>query len=183
MADAMDLAQLREQEDRERHISNARSRIAAPSRFLCEECDAPIPEARRIAIPGVAFCVTCQEVTELKSKHYRGYDLAVQFAYPWNAPRSAIASPYLTYDQQHRRGRMFAALLHARKVLSLQPECVRFDVYRTATVLEQNQGGQRANAFLISFCKRHCRVLNWSQKIRVRWHQQQCINRCFRRSS
>lgn len=39
MADAMDLAQQREQEDRERHISNARSRIAAPSRFLCEECD------------------------------------------------------------------------------------------------------------------------------------------------
>lgn len=55
MADAMDLAQLREQEDRERHISNARSRIASPSRFLCEECDEPIPEARRIAIPGVAF--------------------------------------------------------------------------------------------------------------------------------
>ncbi|ENN9125018.1 replication endonuclease [Salmonella enterica] len=76
------------------------------------------------------------------------------FAYPWNVPRSAIASPYLTYEQQHRRDRMFAALLHARKVLSLQPECVRFDVYRTAAVLEQNQGSQRANAFLISFCKK-----------------------------
>lgn len=49
---------------------------------------------------------------------------------------------------------MFAALLHARKVLSLQPECVRFDIYRTAAVLEQNQGSQRANAFLISFCKK-----------------------------
>ncbi len=49
---------------------------------------------------------------------------------------------------------MFAALLHARKVLSLQPECVRFDVYRTAAVLEQNQGSQRANVFLISFCKK-----------------------------
>ncbi|EPS5535090.1 replication endonuclease [Enterobacter hormaechei] len=80
--------------------------------------------------------------------------MAVQFAFPWNAPRSAIASPYLTYDQQHRRDRMFAALLHARKVLSLQPDCVRFDVYRTAAVLEQNQGSQRANAFLISFCKK-----------------------------
>ena len=78
----------------------------------------------------------------------------VAYAYPWNAPRSAIASPYLTYDQQYRRDRMFAALLHARKVLSLQPECVRFDIYRTATVLEQNQGSQRANAFLISFCKK-----------------------------
>ncbi|KYI42505.1 replication endonuclease [Salmonella enterica] len=78
----------------------------------------------------------------------------VAYAYPWNAPRLAIASPYLTYDQQYRRDRMFAALLHARKVLSLQPECVRFDVYRTATVLEQTQGSQRANAFLISFCKK-----------------------------
>lgn len=80
--------------------------------------------------------------------------MAVQFAFPWNAPRSAITSPYLTYDQQYRRDRMFAALLHARKVLSLQPECVRFDVYRTAAVLEQNQSSQRANAFLISFCKK-----------------------------
>lgn len=72
MVGAMDLAQQREQEDRERHISNARSRIAAPSRFICEECEAPIPEARRIAIPGVALCVTCQQIAELKSKHYMG---------------------------------------------------------------------------------------------------------------
>lgn len=72
MADAMDLAQQREQEDRERYINNARRRISIPSRFLCEQCDAPIPEARRIAIPGVAFCVTCQQIDELKLKHYRG---------------------------------------------------------------------------------------------------------------
>ncbi|WP_312948079.1 TraR/DksA family transcriptional regulator [Superficieibacter sp.] len=72
MADVMDIAQQREQEDRERHISHARSRIAAPSRFLCEECNAPIPEARRIAIQGVAFCVTCQQIEELRNKHYRG---------------------------------------------------------------------------------------------------------------
>ncbi|EOL9020180.1 TraR/DksA family transcriptional regulator [Cronobacter dublinensis] len=72
MADAMDLVQQRVEEERERHINKARSRQAAPSRFLCEVCDAPIPEARRAAIPGVTFCVTCQEVTELKSKHYRG---------------------------------------------------------------------------------------------------------------
>ena len=78
----------------------------------------------------------------------------IDYAFVWNFPKQAIASPYLTYDQQQRRDRMFAALLHARKVLSLQPECVRFDVYRTAAVLEQNQGSQRANAFLISFCKK-----------------------------
>ena len=27
----------------------------------CEECDAPIPAARRKAVPGVRLCVACQE--------------------------------------------------------------------------------------------------------------------------
>jgi len=49
---------------------------------------------------------------------------------------------------------MIAALLHARKALSLQPECIRYDVYRTAAALEQHHDSQRANAFLISFCKK-----------------------------
>ena len=30
----------------------------------CEECDAPIPEARRLAMPGVRFCVHCQQSLE-----------------------------------------------------------------------------------------------------------------------
>ncbi|OVW09255.1 replication protein [Klebsiella quasipneumoniae subsp. similipneumoniae] len=60
----------------------------------------------------------------------------------------------MTYSEQHRRDRMIAALLHARKALSLQPECVRYDVYRTAAALEQHHDSQRANAFLISFCKK-----------------------------
>ncbi|MFW0767243.1 TraR/DksA family transcriptional regulator [Trabulsiella odontotermitis] len=72
MADAMDLVQQREQEDRERHINNARSHSAAVSCFTCDECDAPIPEARRLAVPGVQRCVTCQEIAELKGKHYNG---------------------------------------------------------------------------------------------------------------
>ncbi|HDK7335333.1 TPA: TraR/DksA family transcriptional regulator [Cronobacter sakazakii] len=72
MADAMDLVQQRVEEERERHIHKARSRQAAPSRFLCESCSGPIPEARRAALPGVELCVTCQEITELKGKHYGG---------------------------------------------------------------------------------------------------------------
>lgn len=72
MADIMDGVQEREQDERERRIKNVRSRITAPSRFFCEVCDAPIPEARRAAIPGVASCVTCQQIADLKSKHYRG---------------------------------------------------------------------------------------------------------------
>ncbi|ENI2423240.1 replication endonuclease [Escherichia coli] len=80
--------------------------------------------------------------------------MGISYAYPWNAPRSAIASPYITYEQQYRRDRKFAALLHARKVLAHQPECVRREVNRTAHLLEQTQGCQRANTFLISFCKK-----------------------------
>ena len=71
MADAMDLIQQRELEERERLLSNARRRISAPSRFVCEDCDAPIPEARRMAIYGVALCVTCQQIAELKGKNYK----------------------------------------------------------------------------------------------------------------
>ncbi|HBT3146235.1 TPA: TraR/DksA family transcriptional regulator [Klebsiella aerogenes] len=72
MADTVDLAQQREQAERERLINNARSRVASPSRFLCEACETPIPEARRSALPGIELCVTCQQIAELKSKHYRG---------------------------------------------------------------------------------------------------------------
>ncbi|WP_324006274.1 TraR/DksA family transcriptional regulator [Aeromonas hydrophila] len=30
------------------------------SRHLCEECDDPIPEARRRHVPGVRLCVPCK---------------------------------------------------------------------------------------------------------------------------
>ncbi len=30
----------------------------------CEECEQPIPEARRIALPGVRLCVTCQSIRD-----------------------------------------------------------------------------------------------------------------------
>ena len=72
MADSMDLVQERVEEERQRHIHNARSVHVATSSFICESCGAPIPEARRIAVQGVATCVTCKEVLELKNQHYKG---------------------------------------------------------------------------------------------------------------
>lgn len=80
--------------------------------------------------------------------------MATSFAYPWNAPRSAIASPYLTHAQRQRRDRLFAALQQARIALSQQPDCVRVDVWRTVDALEQRRGSPQANAFLIRFCNR-----------------------------
>ncbi|KLJ02876.1 DksA/TraR family C4-type zinc finger protein [Luteimonas sp. FCS-9] len=42
-------------------IERARSQLrSGPGLTRCEECDAPIPEARRVAVPGVRLCVDCQ---------------------------------------------------------------------------------------------------------------------------
>jgi len=44
-------------------IERARSRLPqGPGTLRCEECDALIPEARRLALPGVRLCVPCQEL-------------------------------------------------------------------------------------------------------------------------
>lgn len=71
MVDDMDFAQQYELEAREHYILRARSRNNMPSRFICEVCEAPIPEARRTALPGVVLCVNCQMLVESKQKHYR----------------------------------------------------------------------------------------------------------------
>lgn len=43
-------------------IERARSQLRqGPGLMHCEECDTPIPEARRKAVPGVRMCVPCQE--------------------------------------------------------------------------------------------------------------------------
>lgn len=45
-------------------IARARMQVrrtdAMPAAELCEECNEPIPEARRQAISGVRLCVACQ---------------------------------------------------------------------------------------------------------------------------
>ena len=49
-------------------IANVRRELekqaAKPSAEECEECGDEIPEARRLAVPGVQFCVFCQEKHE-----------------------------------------------------------------------------------------------------------------------
>ncbi len=72
MSDSMDHVQERVQEELARHLHKATCRPVHASEFLCEDCDAAIPEKRRRAIHGVTRCVTCQEIAELKSRHYHG---------------------------------------------------------------------------------------------------------------
>ncbi|WP_445620628.1 TraR/DksA family transcriptional regulator [Kushneria sp. Sum13] len=71
MADSIDLAN----ENSQRHLEAAlasRARMATmPSLTHCEDCDEPIPEARRNAVPGVATCIECQSINEHKSKGIR----------------------------------------------------------------------------------------------------------------
>jgi phage/conjugal plasmid C-4 type zinc finger TraR family protein len=50
-------------------VELARSRLAGgKSATHCEECDEPIPEARRKAVPGVRYCVKCQSEFEKRRK-------------------------------------------------------------------------------------------------------------------
>jgi phage/conjugal plasmid C-4 type zinc finger TraR family protein len=56
-------------------IKRARSQLPrGPSLERCEECDAPIPEARRKAIPGVHLCVSCQEARDVQDGINSGYN-------------------------------------------------------------------------------------------------------------
>lgn len=46
----------------EDEVRRARARLqGGGSRSRCADCDQPIPEARRKAIPGVQLCVACQQ--------------------------------------------------------------------------------------------------------------------------
>ena len=46
-------------------VKRARSNIqSGESAKFCEECNSAIPEARRTAIPGVQFCISCQSSIE-----------------------------------------------------------------------------------------------------------------------
>jgi phage/conjugal plasmid C-4 type zinc finger TraR family protein len=40
----------------------------------CEECDKPIPEARRNAVPGVRVCIDCQAGHDAEEKAFSGYN-------------------------------------------------------------------------------------------------------------
>jgi len=40
----------------------------------CEECDAPIPRGRRMALPGVRLCVRCQEGRDVEAGEFSLYN-------------------------------------------------------------------------------------------------------------
>ena len=56
-------------------IARARSRLPqGESAHACDDCDAPIPEARRMALPGVRLCVACQSGLDAQQSAASGYN-------------------------------------------------------------------------------------------------------------
>jgi phage/conjugal plasmid C-4 type zinc finger TraR family protein len=50
----------------------AKPALAAHSFMFCDGCDEPIPEARRLALPGCTQCVRCQSIDEAReARHAR----------------------------------------------------------------------------------------------------------------
>ena len=56
-------------------IARARSRLRSGAGLeRCEACDAPIPEGRRKAVPGVRLCLACQEARDAEEAAFAGYN-------------------------------------------------------------------------------------------------------------
>ena len=56
-------------------VKLARSRLPAGGGLThCAECDTPIPEARRKAIPGVCLCISCQSRVEEQQTTFTGFN-------------------------------------------------------------------------------------------------------------
>ncbi|MFW3615940.1 MULTISPECIES: DksA/TraR family C4-type zinc finger protein [Halomonadaceae] len=56
-------------------LQRARSELPrGESLTHCEECDEPIPQARREAMPGVRLCIACQSERDKQRTAYSGYN-------------------------------------------------------------------------------------------------------------
>lgn len=67
-AEIIDQASELEEMLRENAIAAHRINRNAVSATHCAECDEPIDERRRVAVPGCKTCASCQEEIELKNK-------------------------------------------------------------------------------------------------------------------
>jgi len=56
-------------------INRAKSQLpAGESLTQCAECGNDIPEARRVALPGVRLCIPCQELADREERPVAGYN-------------------------------------------------------------------------------------------------------------
>jgi phage/conjugal plasmid C-4 type zinc finger TraR family protein len=56
-------------------ISRAKSQLPqGPGLTHCAECGQEIPEARRVAVPGVRLCLACQNAQDQDAARFSGYN-------------------------------------------------------------------------------------------------------------
>ena len=56
-------------------VKRVRNQIPGGESLLhCEECDTPIPQTRRDAVPGVRLCVACQEAQDSFEASHSAYN-------------------------------------------------------------------------------------------------------------
>lgn len=56
-------------------VERARAKLSAgASAAHCEDCEGAIPEARRIAVPGVQRCVACQSAADEQEASSGGFN-------------------------------------------------------------------------------------------------------------
>lgn len=56
-------------------VQRARSQLPrGESLRHCQDCDAPIPEARRQALPGVRLCIACQSAADREQALQGGFN-------------------------------------------------------------------------------------------------------------
>lgn len=77
-----EIAQINNLQSNAMAVDSVRRQLEAqrqrPSCSECEECGEPIPLARQRAIPGVQFCVYCQERMERVRANYRRPDESLE---------------------------------------------------------------------------------------------------------
>lgn len=67
----MELAQSRIERTVADRVAAITAKPKRESAEHCVDCGTDIPEARRLMVPGVIRCTSCQTLIETKSKHYR----------------------------------------------------------------------------------------------------------------
>lgn len=72
MSDFADDASAIEAENLAIALANRPRTTSGVSAINCEECDAEIPEARRLALPGIQTCVCCAQLNEEKHAFNKG---------------------------------------------------------------------------------------------------------------
>lgn len=71
MLDIIDRANALAEKEREYALAKQRKKQTAYSFTHCEDCDEPIPEARRKHVLGCTRCIDCQQIYELRMKGFK----------------------------------------------------------------------------------------------------------------